>query len=462
VGRLFIRIFLFFWLGSACLLLGVAIGLWLFEPDIVGSFRYVNQIGMLYVGEQAADSYEAGGESGAAMYLEKVSRDGGFRAWLYAIDGRFLAGPPELPNLRELVTQAIANGEAEGPMRGRLRVGVIARRVAGSSGQPFILVWDAPVQIAQLTSPQVMSIRGVVLVLVGGIGCWWLTRQITKPIRILRTTAAQFAAGDLAVRVSHRKEFRRRDELAELGRDFDYMASRIEALVKSQQQLLADISHELRSPLARLSLALDLARRRLGDSAPEHQRMDREINRLNELIGQLLTIAQLQARSQRDQMDVVDILALVYEVAADASFEAENAGRKVVIGQTCDATVQGSRALLRSALENVVRNAVRHTPQSTVVTIEMERVTGPNGGSNGANPWLRIGVRDRGPGVPPQALDRLFDPFYRVDEGRDRKSGGVGLGLAITRQALLTHGGTATAENHPDGGLVVRLELPLT
>jgi two-component system sensor histidine kinase CpxA len=185
--------------------------------------------------------------------------------------------------------------------------------------------------------------------------------------------------------------------------------------------------------------------------------MDREVQRLNELIEQLLTLARLQAQSKEPEAETVDVRDLVYEVAADASFEAEAVGRKVVVARTCDGNVQGNRALLRSALENVVRNAVRHTAESSEVTIEMERV-------NGADPQahrLRIGVQDHGPGVPSPALERLFDPFFRVDEGRDRKSGGVGLGLAITRQAMKAHGGTATAQNLSSGGLLIRLELPV-
>jgi signal transduction histidine kinase len=255
------------------------------------------------------------------------------------------------------------------------------------------------------------------------------------------------------VRVSGDRHFQRKDELSELAREFDDMAGRIQALVKAQQQLLADISHELRSPLARLSLALDLARRRLGDGVPEHQRIEREVQCLNDLIQQLLTLAQLQGQSSRARFEPLDVRNLVHEVADDARFEAEVSGRKVVVASELDGLIQGNRALLRSALENVIRNGVRHTPEGTAVTIEMERVN--------ESERILIAVRDRGPGVPEHALDRLFDPFFRVEEGRDRETGGVGLGLAITRQAMLTHGGNASAQNHPEGGLLIRLELPV-
>ena len=231
------------------------------------------------------------------------------------------------------------------------------------------------------------------------------------------------------------------------------MAGRIEQLVTSQQQLLADISHELRSPLARLSLALDLARRRTGGTVPEHDRIAREIHRLDELIGQLLTLARLQGESRHAQLDQVDLRELVHDVVQDARFEAEADGCRVEVIEDCPARLRGSRTLLRSAVENVVRNAVRHAPAHSSVDVTMTRQ------ADGAR--LAILVRDRGPGVPPQALGRLFDPFYRVEEARDRDSGGLGLGLTIVRQALLAHGGNASASHHPDGGLVVRLELPV-
>jgi two-component system sensor histidine kinase CpxA len=230
------------------------------------------------------------------------------------------------------------------------------------------------------------------------------------------------------------------------------MAARIEELVKAQQQLLADISHELRSPLARLSLALDLARRRLGEGIPEHQRIEREIQRLNDLIRRLLTLAQLQSDPSRSQVETVDLRSLVREIANDASFESEAENKKVVVKGDCGASVRGNASLLRSAIENVVRNAVRYSPEGTEVGIDMHDMSENR---------VVITVRDQGPGVPAASLHRLFDPFFRVDPARDRDSGGVGLGLAIVRQASLFHGGNVTAQNRPEGGLMVRLEFPV-
>ena len=180
--------------------------------------------------------------------------------------------------------------------------------------------------------------------------------------------------------------------------------------------------------------------------------MEQEVQRPNALIEELLTLARLRGSTDQTASESIDLAEVVHDVAADARFEAEAAGRSVIVTSASAATVSSNRALLRSALENVVRNAVRHAPHGSAVTIELER---PAGGAQAV-----IRVRDCGPGVPAAALDRLFDPFFRVDDARDRSSGGVGLGLAIARQAMLAHGGQARAENHPDGGLLVRLELP--
>jgi two-component system sensor histidine kinase CpxA len=404
---------------------------------------------MRYLGSQIANVYETKGEAAATAMIADVTREGRFRVWLYTIDGDFVAGPSRLADA-DAVLSAGARDDAERTVGAE---SLLARAATSASGARYVIIWEAPRWLRTQFSPLRLSMRLVALILTGGAVCALLTWQITKPIRTLRHAARRFADGDLTTRVSTAPELRRGDELTELARDFDHMAARIEEFVTSQQQLLADISHELRSPLARLSLALDLARRRLGDDVPEHQRIEREIQRLNALIEQLLTLAGLQRQSDPLGRETVNMRELVHDIAQDARFEAEAAQRTLVVERECDASMRGNRALLRSGIENVVRNAIRHTAEGTTVRIAMEP-------QNGAE-RLAITVRDHGPGAPAAALHRLFDPFYRVDEARDRSSGGIGLGLAITRQAMLAHGGNASAENHPDGGLLVTLELPL-
>lgn len=450
MSRLFARIFLWFWVGSLLLVLVFTVSFVATQPDAAATWRLIGRTAMRALGSQVASVYEREGSQRAASMMADISRDGRFPIWLYSVDGQLVAGPSALDDADEIIARATATDEAERVVSGESAL--LARRTSSESGKAYVVVWQAPRLRWWTELRSTRLFRLTALILTSAAVCMLLTWYITKPIRTLREAAWLFGAGDLSVRVSDKRELQRRDELSELAGEFDRMAARIEASIASRQQLLADISHELRSPLARLSLALDLARRRLGDDVPEHQRIELEIQRLNASIEQLLTLARLELHADRPQFEPVDLRELVREIAQDAQFEAEEARRKVVIEQESSATVLGNRALLRSAIENVIRNAIRHTPEHSAVTIRMEPADG--------NQRLSIVVRDYGPGVPDQALGRLFDPFFRVDDARERGTGGVGLGLAITRQAMLAHGGSATARNHPDGGLVVSLELP--
>jgi two-component system sensor histidine kinase CpxA len=228
------------------------------------------------------------------------------------------------------------------------------------------------------------------------------------------------------------------------------MAERIESLIEAQRRLLGDISHELRSPLARLSVALGLARRQAGDRAASSlDRMEREAERLNDLIGQLLSLSRLESGAERIDSHKIDLARLVREVAEDADFEARSRNRSVRILSVDECSVEGNHRLLASAIENVVRNAARHTAEGTQVEISLR-----------CNDRARIVVRDHGEGVPESMLGNIFRPFYRVEDARDRQSGGSGLGLAITERAVRLHGGEVRAENAEGGGLIIEISLP--
>jgi two-component system sensor histidine kinase CpxA len=220
----------------------------------------------------------------------------------------------------------------------------------------------------------------------------------------------------------------------------------------AQRQLLSDVSHELRSPLARLQVALGLARQRAeGRASNELDRIERETERLNELIGQVLSLARLESGVTAPAREPVDLAELLERVAADADFEARAANRRVEIAHSTPATVEGDARLLRSALENIARNAVRYTAEGTAVTLSLARDTQQAR-------WL-VTIRDQGPGVPDDMLPRLFEPFARVGDARDRASGGYGLGLAIARKAIRLHGGEVSARNESEGGLSVVVAL---
>jgi signal transduction histidine kinase len=293
-----------------------------------------------------------------------------------------------------------------------------------------------------------------------------LARRISRPLERLTEAARRLGQGDLAVRAPDPRApsprwWTRRfspgvDELRELTRSFNDMADRVERLVRGQRELLANVSHALRSPLARLNVALGLARQRNGQATPEHlDRIETEAERLNKLIGQLLTMARVDSGVDLERPTRFDLGSVVEEVSSDAEYEARDRHCAVAFDQRGACVVEGAREMLRGAVENVVRNAVRHTAERTRVEVSLDRRQAP-GGSRAV-----IRVRDHGPGVPQTAVDSLFVPFTQVLTGGVSNPERSGLGLAITRRTFEVHGGSATAANAPDGGFIVTLELPL-
>ena len=286
--------------------------------------------------------------------------------------------------------------------------------------------------------------------LVSGLVCYLLTKYLTAPILRLRAAASRLAKGDLTARAMDVKP--RHDEIGELVRDFNFMAGRIEELVTSQRQLLSDMSHELRSPLARVNATLGVARQRLGQNEL-FDRMERDAQCLNDMISRLLMMARLDMISTSPEMRPTDVNALVSEIVADATWEASERNCRVNLVSECDCEVNGNPELLRSAAENIIRNAVWYTAAGTAVDVCVECRQRNDGD------LTIVRVSDRGPGVPPAELANIFRPFYRVSNARDRESGGAGLGLAIAERVARVHGGSIHAENRPDGGLTIVLVL---
>ena len=303
-----------------------------------------------------------------------------------------------------------------------------------------------------LSRPRAIATPILLAALISGFICLLLARYLTAPIGRLRQATQKLAEGDLTQRVSPSMG-KRKDEIVELANDFDYMAEQLQALIGSHKQLLRDASHELRSPLARLQVALGLARQRGDESTTQElDRIEREAERLNELIGQLLTLARLEASTTEIELNTIDLATLLEQIVDDAAFEARATNRDVKITQTMPVTVQGNNVLLSSALENVVRNAIRYTAEETMVEVLLK--------DDNDNPgWIIIKVLDHGPGIPEQMLESIFEPFVRVGEARDRQRGGYGLGLAIAKRAISLHGGKMTAVNEDDG-LSILICLP--
>jgi len=396
----------------------------------------------------AAEIYEQNGRDALVAYLNRVQRESNIRVFLFnrelqeLSDRRMPAGAPDLAK-RAFETQLPEDAlTGSGPL--------LARPVTTSRGEQYALVAELPPRNPpeSLFHP-IMHLLAIILT--WGLFCYWLARHLTSPVAKLRAATQQLANGNLSARVMPAIG-KRRDELALLAADFDLMAEKIESLINSQRRLLGDISHELRSPLARLNVALELARQRAGpDAATALERIQHEAENLNEMIGQLLALTRLESGAEGLKKGAFDLVKLVSAIAADAQFEASSRNRSVRLNTNGRCTVVGNEPLLRRAIENVIRNAVQYTAEGTEVEVEVR----PDAGG------AVISVRDHGAGVPEDALVEIFRPFYRVDEARDREAGGVGLGLAIADRAVRLHGGKIEAANASGGGLVVTIILPI-
>ncbi|MCK6420665.1 MAG: ATP-binding protein [Aquabacterium sp.] len=274
--------------------------------------------------------------------------------------------------------------------------------------------------------------------------------SLSRPLRLLRLAFADAAAGQLERRVAPMLG-RQRDEFAALARDFDRMAEQLQALLGSQQRLLHDVSHELRSPLARLQVAAALLQRSPESLPQALLRIEREVRRLDDLVAQVLMLARLESSAPLADVREVDVMALLACVVDDARFEARSQHRDVRLTTPCESlAMRANGELLLRAFDNAVRNAVRHTAPGTVVEVMVQLCTPAR---------LRVEVADRGPGLPPEAMERVFEPFERLPTARANT--GVGLGLAITRRAVLAHGGCTRAQARAGGGLCIVFELPV-
>jgi signal transduction histidine kinase len=432
-------------------------------------------------------SEQAPNQAALETYLTGLESKAGIRGALFNASHKQLSAREMPSEAATVAARAASSGEVEfAPTRGGL---LAARRVQAPSGSSYVLVAEmlrAPGSPRRGGSPSMdrpPSREGLLAIIEGGrlgrretytlarfltvfvaagIVAYGLALYLTAPTVKLRQATRQLASGDLSTRVGA-KMGRRRDELADLGRDFDGMAERIQALMLTERRLLGDISHELRSPLARLQVALDLAFQTADEETRGFLiRIERESGRLNNLIGQLLILTRLETAGTDAPRKQVDLAQLVNEVASDADFEARGANRAVCVVSSEACYTQGNAELLRSAIENVVRNAVRYTREGTTVEIVLSCQSRKNSGNNDkVQQQSIIAVRDHGPGVPPEALQHLFRPFYRVADARDRQSGGVGLGLSITARAVRFHHGEVSARNIPEGGLLVEIRLPL-
>jgi two-component system sensor histidine kinase CpxA len=382
--------------------------------------------------EEARYAYETGGRAALTAFLGRLERGFNARAALTDSQGRdvltgenldkVLASSREEYRVPEVSTRVLVRDTADG--RYSLVLEVQRNRPAFSI----------------LLLPQYLWIVAVVALL-----SYVLAFHLTSPLRGLQKAVERFGHGELAARF----ETRRRDEFGRLSQSFNAMAGRIQRLLAAERRLLQDISHELRSPLARLAVAVELARSG-EDRNAALDRIQKEADRLNALVGELLQVTRAEGDPAAMRREDVQLDELVREVAADCDLEARVRKCRVAPGAGGPVWVKGDPELLRRAVENVVRNAMRHAPVESPVEV----TASADGGR------VRVTVRDYGPGVPDEHLRTIFQPFFRVETDRGRSTGGAGLGLAIAQRAVELHHGSITARNATPG-LLVEIDLPV-
>ncbi|MGO4879728.1 MAG: sensor histidine kinase [Bryobacteraceae bacterium] len=428
MNSLFGKILLWFWAALILNTIGSAL-----ISGLAGPRPYLLTRLIAFQLEEARTAYQTGGQPALEGFMQRFHRVFAGEGILTDASGHDVLTGADESALLNSATQE----ESWFPVFRRRGAAIARNSVDGKYWFIFVI---PPARLGHwflLPQHWWMMAAGVLL-------CYLLAYYLTYPVRKLERAVERFGRGDLSARAATK----RRDELGELGRTFDRMADRIQMLVDAEHRLLLDISHELRSPLARLRVAVELARS-AEDRGAYLDRIDKEAERLNSLVGGLLQVTRGEGDPDSLRRERVRLDELLEELVADASIEAGAHGSQVLLMKVQPATVEGDPELLRRAIENVIRNAIRHAPEGTAVEASLETAAG----------LAAVRIRDYGPGVPEEALERIFDAFYRVDTARDRASGGAGLGLSIARRAIVLHKGTIRARN-ADPGLLVEIDLP--
>jgi signal transduction histidine kinase len=449
IRSLYTRIVLWFWLSNLAVTASI-LTLTLLSGAAPLGRRWLATSIDLYA-QTATEAYRSGGAPALNAYLNRVESSVSMHTALIGPHGETLSVNPVPPGALSLIEQARAERKS------RFRFGLTWRGAAivhtPQGDYVFLVQVNALRRFSREVGAGNLVGKTIAALAAGCLLCWLLARSITAPIRTLQNAARSLGAGDLSVRVSPQIP-PRNDELADLAHEFDRMASEIESLRNEQHRLLGDISHELRSPLTRLSISTELASR--GD-VESLGRMRKDITALDDLIEQILTLTRLEMQKQTRTQSNIPLNKLLLALVEDADFEAREQGKSVILETREVCSVLGEPGLLRSCLENVIRNAVRFAPAATAVRVVLEKA------QRGRKPVVVVTVEDRGRGVPTESLSHIFEPFYRVAVAEEDAQGnqGSGLGLSISERIITLYGGAISAHNAATGGLVVVIEFPL-
>jgi len=388
--------------------------------------------------DDARRAYDDGGPARLDGYLLRLNAYSGSTHFLTDAHGIDLVSGEDRSGLR---------GRKTGPKRSPLRRWLprsgqaVRMRVSDDGRYRLVTVFSLPPRLGLWNSLWYFFWFPILIAVL----CYLLAVHLATPLRELRRVVERFGRGDLLIRF----HLRRQDEIGELARAFNHMAGQITTLLAAERRLLQDVSHELRSPLARLGFAVELARTS-PDRDAALSRVRKEADRLHQLVNELMQLTRAEGDPAARNLEAVELGALLRDLAAECGLEAEAQGCDLILRTDQCAIVTGDRELMRRACDNVLSNAIRHAPAGSAVEVDLAI----------RDRLASITIRDHGPGVPAEALGELFKPFYRVEDDRGRSSGGVGLGLAIARRAVELHQGRITARN-ANPGLIVEIELPI-
>lgn len=449
---LYWKIFVSFWLATILIIFSTA---WVTSHIAQKSSQPAREeLFMDSYANAAVAIFESGQQSALLKWLNQIGVSRHMSIFLLSNSGEIIGTRTPPANVVQVSKNLL---DDRLPSEGIFKTGklIVSHEILSTSGTYYRLaaVSEKPIPTYVRIPWEALTIRLALAALISGMICYLLSRYLTQPLRSLGTAAKLIAKGKLNTRVGHFRGHNK-DEIADLSNEFDRMAEQLETLVTSKERLLQDISHELRSPLARLQIAIELGKKKtdqLADS--EFKRMELECSRLNKLIGEILNFARMEKSTTDLNLSQVDLTSLLSEIVKDANYEFKKEAIQIKIESMEPCSLFIDKRLIYRAIENVVRNASHYSPPDQPVLIRVH--------FSHNKKFLCISIKDKGPGVPEDQLKTIFNPFYRVDISRTKKTGGYGLGLAIAAKAVELHQGEILASNNPDGGLTVDILLPL-
>ena len=449
---LYWKIFLSFWLATILIIVTTA---WVTsEITQKSSIPAREREFMDSYTNAAIVTFEAGHRKALAKWLEKTGLSKHMHLFLLTNHGEII-GNEKIPDAVKNISVNFVDDQLD---EGIFKSGhlIVSHEIISTSGSAYRLaaVSEKPLTHFVQIPWAGLTARLLIAMFISGLICYLLSIYLTQPLRSLRLAAQSLATGKLNTRVG-RLAGHHKDEIAELSYEFDSMAEQLETLIKSKQRLLQDISHELRSPLARIHIAIELGRKKSNLLAKsEFDRIESECLRLNTLIGEALDFARLDQSTNAINKLPVHLPLLLENIIHDGDYEFANDTHtpRVILEKNEDCNLMLDARLIHRAIENILRNALRYSPKDKPVIVSLYKDT--------LQKNVCIDIEDSGPGVPNEQLAKIFNPFYRVDTAREKKTGGYGLGLAIAKQAIELHNGTIQATNRKQGGLLVHITLP--